>query len=277
MEKSKSDEVYLEDILDAIVVDSFLLVTTVDRQLHSFRIFNNFGTVLWWSVSTPGPLGHMVVTGLREDPGGWWHSSLTLGFDGHDMYEIVLRDDGFPIFIPMSTLPVDVVASALGNGNLFTIGEQGLGRIDLTVEIPQMEEHGGFGGHLIAFADSTLATSDGTAIHLYPHVSTASTPFDDVVTYSTTEQYLRPNYPNPVNPRTQIDFFVPEDAMVEVSVFNLLGQKVVSLLEKELSAGLHSVEWDGTDRYGHQAASGVYFYRMTTPTTSETRKMVLVK
>jgi flagellar hook assembly protein FlgD len=97
------------------------------------------------------------------------------------------------------------------------------------------------------------------------------------VTHPTDEQYLRPNYPNPFNPRTQIDFFVPQDAAVDVSVFNLLGQKVVCLLNKELSAGLHSVEWDGTDEYGHQAASGVYFYRMTTPTTSETRKMVLVK
>jgi flagellar hook assembly protein FlgD len=89
--------------------------------------------------------------------------------------------------------------------------------------------------------------------------------------------FLRPNYPNPFNPRTRIDFMVPEAGKVEIAVFDILGRRVTTLIESELTAGPHSVEWSGTDHSGNRVASGIYFYRMTTVRTTETRKMVLLK
>jgi len=268
----------LEEILDVIVVDSFLMVTTVDHQLHVFRVFNSLRTVLWWTVSTPGLINHMVIVDEREaDDGSWWYPRTILGFDRNQMYNILVSPDGLPLFIDLGQLPVDVVSTTQGNNLVFTIGDQGIGVVDMTQPTPTMIDYGGYGGHLIAYGDSTLATSDGSAVHLFSyHSPTATEPEGDIILAST-GQYLRPNYPNPFNPVTRIDFDLPRSSQVEISVFNLLGRQVVNLLSGTVGAGLHSVEWDGTDRTGRRVASGVYFYRLTTPTLSETRKMVLLK
>jgi hypothetical protein len=83
---------------------------------------------------------------------------------------------------------------------------------------------------------------------------------------------LKQNYPNPFNPKTKISFDVPKSAQVEVSVYNLLGQRVETLVDGYMDAGAHSVDWDAA-RY----SSGVYFYRISTPGFSETKKMTLLK
>jgi len=267
----------LDDVLDAIVVDSFLLVSTSGRQLYAFRIFSSFHVILWWSVSTTGELNHMVDTGPRGVPGGWTQPPIVLGFDGNQMYEIWLRDDGMPVLYTLDALPIEVTNSALGPEAIYTIGPQGVGILDLSYMIPRMDLFGGYSGHLIAFHDSVLAVSDGTAVHLYSFPEGLSAPADDMADELLAVSYLGPNYPNPFNPRTRIDFLLPEPAQVELYVYDLLGRRVTSLLEGQCPAGLHSVEWDGTDRYGRRVASGVYFYRLSTPGVTETRKMVLLK
>jgi hypothetical protein len=83
---------------------------------------------------------------------------------------------------------------------------------------------------------------------------------------------LKQNYPNPFNPKTRISFDVPKAARVEVSVYNLLGQKVETLVDAQMDAGAHSVDWDAA-RY----SSGVYFYRISAPGFSSTKKMTLLK
>ncbi|MBU8933874.1 MAG: T9SS type A sorting domain-containing protein [candidate division Zixibacteria bacterium] len=83
---------------------------------------------------------------------------------------------------------------------------------------------------------------------------------------------LNQNYPNPFNPTTEIEFDVPTLAHVNITVFNILGQEVETLVDKELSAGKYTADWDGSG-----FASGVYFYKFETDTYTETRKMVLVK
>jgi hypothetical protein len=83
---------------------------------------------------------------------------------------------------------------------------------------------------------------------------------------------LNQNYPKPFNPSTEISFALPEQARVNLTVFNVLGQKVVTLVDKELEAGEHTVTFEA-DQYG----SGVYFYRLATSKFHETKKMVLLK
>ncbi len=83
---------------------------------------------------------------------------------------------------------------------------------------------------------------------------------------------LAQNYPNPFNPSTIINFSLGARSGVKLEIFNILGQKLVTLIDKELPAGEHNVIWDG-----HAAASGVYFYRLKTEAGSQTRKMVLLK
>ncbi len=80
------------------------------------------------------------------------------------------------------------------------------------------------------------------------------------------------NHPNPFNPSTTIGFVVPAAGHVRLELFNILGQRVVTLVDEPLAAGEHSVTWDGRG-----APSGVYYYRLTTGALTETRKMLLVK
>ncbi len=88
---------------------------------------------------------------------------------------------------------------------------------------------------------------------------------------------LQQNYPNPFNPSTIIEFTVPELANVRLTVYNLLGQEVMTLVDQEMSAGVYRAAWDGQDRSGTPVAGGVYFYRLETDEFAETRKMVLLK
>ncbi len=73
---------------------------------------------------------------------------------------------------------------------------------------------------------------------------------------------LHQNYPNPFNPTTEIKFDLPEPGQVTFTIFNIVGQKVRSLLNGPKAAGYHSVLWDGKDEFGNEVASGVYVYRI---------------
>ena len=80
------------------------------------------------------------------------------------------------------------------------------------------------------------------------------------------------NHPNPFNPSTVVAFDLPHDTYVRLDIYNILGQKVETLVDGHLSAGSYSYEWDGSN-----AASGIYLYRLTTDQFSATRKMALMK
>lgn len=88
---------------------------------------------------------------------------------------------------------------------------------------------------------------------------------------------LSQNYPNPFNPTTHIAFSLPHRARVRLEVFNTLGQQVRKLLDDDLPAGEHAVEWDGRTDARQPVSSGVYFYRLMTDHFSSVRQMVLVK
>jgi len=88
---------------------------------------------------------------------------------------------------------------------------------------------------------------------------------------------LSQNYPNPFNPKTIIRFALPKDSRVKLEVYNVLGQKVKTLVDEELTPGLKEVEWDGKDHNGFEVASGIYFYRIEANDFSDIKKMVMLK
>lgn len=85
------------------------------------------------------------------------------------------------------------------------------------------------------------------------------------------------NYPNPFNPRTVIRYYIPEPGAVKVSIYNTLGQEVITLVDEKQPAGYHEAVWNAADAPGRAAASGFYFYVVKTARFSETRKMVLLR
>jgi hypothetical protein len=88
---------------------------------------------------------------------------------------------------------------------------------------------------------------------------------------------LMGNYPNPFNPTTQIDFYLSHPENISLNIYNLKGQLVRVLYSGDLSAGSHSLTWDGLDHTIKPVSSGIYLYRLNTSTDSVVRKMTLIK
>jgi hypothetical protein len=77
-----------------------------------------------------------------------------------------------------------------------------------------------------------------------------------------TKFQVQQNYPNPFNSSTIIRFQIPEATQVKLTIFNMMGQEIVTLLDQKLNAGYHQVKWDGKDRSGKLTCSGIYFYQV---------------
>ena len=85
------------------------------------------------------------------------------------------------------------------------------------------------------------------------------------------------NYPNPFNAETVLAYKLPKDIHVNIEIFNLLGEKIITLVNKNQPAGLHRVRWNGKDCFGKNIPSGVYFYRMDSGDFICCKKMLLIK
>lgn len=88
---------------------------------------------------------------------------------------------------------------------------------------------------------------------------------------------LSQNYPNPFNSHTQIRFQLRRRIHTTLTVYNILGQKITTLVNEEMQAGRYVAVWDGTADGGRAVASGVYLYKLKTAECVEVRKMVLLR
>ena len=88
---------------------------------------------------------------------------------------------------------------------------------------------------------------------------------------------LHSNYPNPFNPVTTISYDLAEDVYVELTVYNMIGEKVTTLVKGNQPAGYYNVEWDGRNSQGRIVPSGMYFLKICAGSYNKTNKMVFVK
>ncbi|MEJ2720862.1 MAG: FlgD immunoglobulin-like domain containing protein, partial [bacterium] len=88
---------------------------------------------------------------------------------------------------------------------------------------------------------------------------------------------LHQNHPNPFNPVTAISFTLPERAATNLSIYNIEGTLVTTLVDETLDAGFKEVTWRGRDAHGNRVSTGVYFYRLTVGKKTLTKKMLLLK
>ena len=88
---------------------------------------------------------------------------------------------------------------------------------------------------------------------------------------------LKQNYPNPFNPETNIDFNLPVKSDISLEIYNVLGHRINTLVNKQVSAGSHRIKWDGRDFLGRTVSAGVYFYKINAGEFTSTRKMMMVK
>ncbi|NQV49087.1 MAG: lamin tail domain-containing protein [Candidatus Marinimicrobia bacterium] len=92
-----------------------------------------------------------------------------------------------------------------------------------------------------------------------------------------TEFALHDNYPNPFNPITNIKYDIPENAYVTLSIYNMIGQHVIDLVNEDQAPGFYHLQWNGLDKSGTPVSSGLYIYRLTTPDFTRSEKMTFLK
>jgi flagellar hook assembly protein FlgD len=89
--------------------------------------------------------------------------------------------------------------------------------------------------------------------------------------------HISQNYPNPFNPITRITYSIPKESQVTISIFNLLGQKIVDLVSQNITPGEYSMTWNGTNRSGEAVPSGIYIYSIEADEFQSSKKMVMIK
>jgi hypothetical protein len=117
------------------------------------------------------------------------------------------------------------------------------------------------------------ASSSPDVVTLHGNGSVSET--DVIACISRTE--LHGNHPNPFNPETTISFTLLTDEEVLIEIYNTRGQKIHTLVNSSMRAGIYSVLWDGRDENGVSVGSGIYFYRMSAGSFMSTQKMILMK
>lgn len=88
---------------------------------------------------------------------------------------------------------------------------------------------------------------------------------------------LRQNYPNPFNSETIIEYSLPKESQVKIAIYNILGQRVKTLVDQRQAGGYKKVIWDGKNEKGNVVSSGIYFYRMETEKFVQSKKMLILK
>ena len=91
------------------------------------------------------------------------------------------------------------------------------------------------------------------------------------------EYSLNQNYPNPFNPTTRIQYSLPKTGVVQISIYTLMGQKIATLVNRNMNAGTYIITWNGMDDLGNPAGAGLYLYQLQTKDFVKTRKMILLK
>ena len=132
--------------------------------------------------------------------------------------------------------------------------------------------------------DSDLAVASGRGVSVLLNLSdipitdsTAVTEYEEPSSDVPEIYSLTQNYPNPFNPQTVIYYDLPVQSHINISVYNITGQIVATLVDGHRSAGSYSLVWDGKDDNGKRLANGVYVYRLLADGFVKTRKMVLMR
>ena len=118
-----------------------------------------------------------------------------------------------------------------------------------------------------------LIIQDGTGNIWNNSLSISSVVSNKPVLYNS----LLHNYPNPFNPNTFLPFTLQDTQHTNLSIYNVVGQKVKTLVNETLPAGTHVRQWDGTDETGSSVSSGVYLYRIQADSFVDTKRMIMLE
>jgi len=183
---------------------------------------------------------------------------------------------------PVSVLPADLdndndLDLAVGSGRLSLLLNDGMGTFGTPVYY-----HGGYKGTAVDLDgddDLDLAMISGNTIAIFTNRTDIISDIEEFegLAHPPVTFELDQNRPNPFNPSTTIGFSLDQRGHVTLALYNILGQRVRTLVDWMMPAGRHAAAWDGKDENGHQMPSGVYFYQLSVNDFRQSRKMVLLK
>ena len=127
-----------------------------------------------------------------------------------------------------------------------------------------------FGGNLYAGTGNEVTGGEIWRGELTGDVEESTEPLSDVYT-------LGQNHPNPFNAGISIRYALPQEGFVTLTIYNVSGQKVRTLVDETKQVGEHTVSWNSLDEAGNEVATGVYFYKFQVGDYTETKKMILVR
>lgn len=218
---------------------------------------------------------------LTVDSVSFTGSILPSDFDGQVVVDNVSREIKIS-YLPHFTKPVPTITAAGGLiGTVFlSIAPEATPGMMISIDSINIDTVASDGGPAIYIWKKVHASDQSGIVILLPDFEPGGvavmspTGIDDGVEPSglPTSFGLSQNYPNPFNPSTVIEFALPRAGRIKLEVFNILGQNVLTLINRHLPAGNHQVELDATN-----FPSGTYFYRLSHDEAKLTRKMTLVK
>jgi hypothetical protein len=257
---------YVVDRVRAMeVLDSLLFVATGKGKVLVYRIYRDFD------------IGYLYSLGVPREPYEMnTHGDRLLVFARNELIVFSFTDPASPPDRTDVAMPFNLLHSAIDGDRMAAVGPSGFALIDLAPDPPQLMDYGWRGGSIVAYADDLLAISNGYAVHIYD-VSDVVTDVAETEPVLPLRYRLDQNYPNPFNPATTIGYSLPRRSPVRLEIYNVLGRRVITLIDKDQPAGEHTVIWEGKDAAGRRVASGVYLYRLTAEGFSQSRKMILLK
>jgi hypothetical protein len=206
---------------------------------------------------------HWMDAETHSNPLYAWDGGLVqMSLDGGEWFQIT-PEGGYPYRTysnPASPFPAET--------NVYS------GTFDWTEAVFDLSNYSGMARFRFVFGSDGYVAGEGWYIDDIYVVSTVANE-DNVA--SPARFTLHENYPNPFNPTTTIRFELPVSGEVSLDIYNLKGQRVRSLVGKELEKGTHSIVWNGRDDRGGAVASGIYLYRLQSGDLVQTRKMMLMK
>ena len=129
--------------------------------------------------------------------------------------------------------------------------------------------------------DNALASSWGYSTNMYGTPGSENSVYQELFTENIssvpTDYILRQNYPNPFNPRTVIQYEIPTQGRVTITIYDILGREVVRLVAAVQGPGYKTITWDAKNEVGLAVGAGLYFYQLKTAAYVNTKKMILVR
>ena len=240
-----------------LYVEEFKIHVSVDDGETWALVDSTMETGLWYWASYMYNLAPYIgdatsfkVAFQYHDCGGEWGYGVAI-----DNIAIKEGDD----FTWLTVSPYKGTAVAIGNLN---------DSISVQIGVYGTDDNFTIAEDIVVASDNTeLTVQIGVGVEVAIDES-GLTPF---------EFALHQNYPNPFNPETNIQFDVAENSDVNVSIFNIMGQKVATLVNGNMDAGIYHIKWNGLSDKGIALPSGMYFYEMKSLEYQYVKKLVLVK